>query len=834
MNNLTHHHIVSIMQMLFETNWSYPYRFEDTAAGQAVLALNQNERVLLIVEIAKQLTKTPKRDHQDGPVRLQKSLFNLLSFNPLLSHDDLIHILQSFLGSTYLWNQNVNSYYYLFKDNFLNALPNLVKMVEEYAKRQSLTNELQSIIAKLCLKLESEPNYHPREIFQLRIVGQGSPITLGEAWSDVAVTDIERLSVEQKLHWRNLLIHCAQARQSKPSAKWLRTAQAELSEIGQESFCQAIVKWFPLVDLPRTQPFVYRGYTNDPNLLLIHDVNADILKGLVWLCTGFNSTDVARAVAALAFSGYRRMLNADERCVRLGNACVWVLGQMSIPESINQLAILKARVKHGTAQKEITKALSVVCEKTGQSLTTLTEAAIPDYGLSPTGQRQEQIGDFTATLAVVGSVSVDLRWHRADGKQQKSVPKSVKDCHADALSALKLVVEDIKKMLSVQRDRLESFYLQPCTWDYPTWRQNYLEHPLVGTLSRRLIWQFRQQDKITAAIWWQEQLVTVKGTPLTHLDSDTIVDLWHPISAGTNDIPISEVTSWREWLLTHEVQQPFKQAHREVYLLTAAEKKTRSYSNRFVAHIVKQSQFNALCKARGWKYRTFFPFDDCRELYSQAQRQLSEWGLQAELWIDAITDQVEDTSAMAYSYLTTDKVKFCTLEGRRSTLPLAKVPAIVFSEVMRDVDLFVGVASIGSDPNWQSGGRPQRYNTYWHDYAFGQLSPTAETRRQLLETLVPKLKIADVCQVTQRFLIVTGKLNTYKIHLGSGNILMEPNDQYLCIVPKRKSDQSILGIFLPFEGDSTLSIILSKAFLLSEDDKIEDDTILSQIRRDCI
>jgi hypothetical protein len=38
-------------------------------------------------------------------------------------------------------------------------------------------------------------------------------------------------------------------------------------------------------------------------------------------------------------------------------------------------------------------------------------------------------------------------------------------------------------------------------------------------------------------------------------------------------------------------------------------------------------------------------------------------------------------------------------------------------------------------------------------------------------------------------------------------------------------------LFLPFEGDHTLSIILSKAFLLAEDKKITDPTITSQIGR---
>ena len=37
-------------------------------------------------------------------------------------------------------------------------------------------------------------------------------------------------------------------------------------------------------------------------------------------------------------------------------------------------------------------------------------------------------------------------------------------------------------------------------------------------------------------------------------------------------------------------------------------------------------------------------------------------------------------------------------------------------------------------------------------------------------------------------------------------------------------------LFLPFEGDRTLSLIISKAFMLAEDTKIKDATILSQLR----
>jgi hypothetical protein len=74
---------------------------------------------------------------------------------------------------------------------------------------------------------------------------------------------------------------------------------------------------------------------------------------------------------------------------------------------------------------------------------------------------------------------------------------------------------------------------------------------------------------------------------------------------------------------------------------------------------------------------------------------------------------------------------------------------------------------------------------------------------------------------------VHGNLHSYRIHLGSANILIEPQDRYLCIVPDRRPSTGRL--FLPFE-DERLSVILSKAMLLAADDKIADPTITQQLR----
>ncbi|WP_315814383.1 hypothetical protein [Paraflavitalea speifideaquila] len=120
-------------------------------------------------------------------------------------------------------------------------------------------------------------------------------------------------------------------------------------------------------------------------------------------------------------------------------------------------------------------------------------------------------------------------------------------------------------------------------------------------------------------------------------------------------------------------------------------------------------------------------------------------------------------------------------------------------------------------------------NTYWGSYSFGDLSESARVRADVLKKLVPRLKIKDKCSFEGKFLVVKGQLRTYKIHMGSGNILLEPNDQYLCIVPEQATGISKEKVFLPFEGDNLLSIIISKALLLADDDKIKDVTITRQI-----
>ena len=285
--------------------------------------------------------------------------------------------------------------------------------------------------------------------------------------------------------------------------------------------------------------------------------------------------------------------------------------------------------------------------------------AVPAYGLENVGVREENLGEYTARLTVTGTTSTELTWLRLDGKPQKSAPAAVKKEHAEELKELSAAAKDIQKMLPAQRDRIDGLFLQRKTWPLPVWRERYLDHPLVGTLARRLIWQFTTGRRAAAGIWLDDRLVGADDRPLTGLGDKTTVELWHPIGR-----PVEEVLAWREWLQAHEVRQPFKQAHRELYLLTEAERRTRTYSNRYAAHILRQHQFNVLCAARGWKNQLRLMVDAD---YPPAMRVLPEWGLRAEYWVEGAGDNhgTDTNETGTYLYLATDQVRFYPLEAAR-------------------------------------------------------------------------------------------------------------------------------------------------------------------------
>ena len=619
-----------------------------------------------------------------------------------------------------------------------------------------------------------------------------------------------------------------QATGSVATAKFRKATRLHMQQIGAEAFEVQATEWLsfllnkPVEELSHSAKYGHDEYDLSEDLYL-DESNIPVAKGLVWAVLSLDnlSDSLLLLLANLAAKCYRKVPGIGPLCLSLGNACVWTLSQTGLPGAAH-LAQLLTKTTNQSIRKVLQKRLTELATSLHLTPADLEDLAIPTHGLRQ-GRRRFDLDEYYAELALTEPTKVALQWFKATGTPLKSVPAALKKTHATEVKVLQKLLAHVQQTLTNQRVRLERTYLTNRTWRYERFAECYLHHELLGGMTQTLIWRFTLPDGAQHdAIWRANAWVGVDEQALVRLEAATDIQLWHPVLS-----PTATVLQWRATLEKWQLRQPFKQAFREIYLLTPPEERTRTYSNRMAAHLLRQHQCSALAKQRGWQQRLMGGFDHGS---NGATLEIPAHHLRAEFWLTEVT---EDTAALhsgIYQYVATDQVRFVERAGE--PVPLPEIPPLVFSEVMRDVDLFVGVASVGNDPQWRDNGGLAQYRNYWETYSFGELGEVAKNRRLALERLVPRLKIGKVSEIRDKFLVVRGKVRTYKIHLGSGNILMEPNDQYLCIVPDRSvKTMGAPGVFLPFEGDGVLSIILSKAALLMDDDQITDETILRQIGR---
>jgi len=614
--------------------------------------------------------------------------------------------------------------------------------------------------------------------------------------------------------FKKVISHCWDLGQkSKPTKKWIDSSKKLISANKNiEGQIQFLTEIFELLiksgraEVKRLNDLSNDDlYANKDNYYLF-DSNEIALSYLIWYAAILDHQMLNSLIGQLALSSYNKIRWIGCLSTKNGNACMYAFTVMSPKAGITQLLNIRNKTTNKSIKNTANKQLHRKAEELGISKEALLELSVPKYNLEE-NQSKWPIGDYTGVIDITNLTTPTTYWiNNLNSKRQKSIPKDISQNHKDDLKLFKSTIKDIKTAIGVHSKRLENSYLDNIEWSIDDWESNYLHHPFLSRFTSKLIWIFDNEE---TGILYNNEIVTFDKKPI-ETSKYSKVKLWHPIYSEVN-----VTTSWRNFIIENELKQSFKQAFREIYLVTDAEIETNTYSNRFAAHILYQHQFAALAKIRDWNYTLQGAFDS----HNTPSRSISNFQLRAEFWVEPISD--ETTPAGMYSYVASDQVR---IYGGREVYEMENIPKIVFSEIMRDVDLFVGVTSIGNNPEWEDDG--DRRN-YWHNYSFGELNETAKTRRDVLERILPKLKISNKCTLGEKYLVVKGKIRDYKIHLGSGNILMTPNDQYLCIVPGSRNQKS--KIFLPFDNDKTLSIIISKALLLHNDDKITDTSITRQI-----
>ena len=251
---------------------------------------------------------------------------------------------------------------------------------------------------------------------------------------------------------------------------------------------------------------------------------------------------------------------------------------------------------------------------------------------------------------------------------------------------------------------------------------------------------------------------------------------------------------WSEYqadLFRRQVRQPFRQVLRELYL-KLPEERDKDRSLLFSGNQIQPQKAKACLRERRW----------VADYEQGLQKIYYKAGIAVELC--AMCDWF---SPAEVEPPTLDWVVFSDRRTGRA-MKLSEVPDLIYTEVMRDVDLAVSVAHAG-------GVDPETSHS------------TVEMRRALIAFNLPLFKLTNV-ELEGSHALIHGALGEYSVHLGSGVVHLLGGPM-LNVLPVHS--QSRGRLFLPFlDSDPKTAEILSKVVLFAEDRKIKDPFILEQIR----
>ncbi len=388
-----------------------------------------------------------------------------------------------------------------------------------------------------------------------------------------------------------------------------------------------------------------------------------------------------------------------------------------------------------------------------------------------------QFDDYTIELQVDELGKAHLVSKRGN-KVLKSIPSKFKK--EKSLIELKDFYKRLKNQYSRSRKSLEEAMVRGDEFQVDE-IQNLSEHPVISPMLSAL------------ALISDENIGFYKDGKLIDEQGNTF-DLGKStrIAHCTDFYKKGNWTDLQRYCFDNKIVQPFKQIFRELYVPTADELQEKNISRRYAGHQVQPKKTVALLKTRGWTV----------DYEEGLQRVYHKAGLIAKMYAMADWFSPADTESP-----TLETVEFYKRKDFKR-VTFTDISPLIFSEVMRDVDLVISVAHVG-------GVDPEASHS------------TVEMRTAIIRETARLFKLDNV-KIEGHHAHIKGHFGEYSVHLGSAVTHMKPG-KYLSILPVHSQHRGRL--FLPFVDDDPRSAeLMSKILLLAKDKEIKDPMVLKQIQ----
>ena len=365
------------------------------------------------------------------------------------------------------------------------------------------------------------------------------------------------------------------------------------------------------------------------------------------------------------------------------------------------------------------------------------------------------------------------------GKELKSLPTKLKK--DKYIEAIKEVHKNLKEQYRRSRKMLEEA-MEDGTEFYGYEIENLMTNPVIAPILKSLV--FKMGNDL--GYYVDKKLKSAKKKSVAVKD-DSLLKIAHCFDLFES----GEWATYQKDIFDRELKQPFKQVFRELYVKTVDEK-GRDKSLRYAGHQVQPSKTVALLKTRRWIIdgqegleKVYYKENIIAKIFA-----LADWFSPADIEAPTL-----------------EEVQFFDRKTFKPIL-IDEVPDLIFTEVMRDIDLVVSVAHVGDvDPEASHS--------------------TIEMRKAIVEFNCKLFKLKNVT-FAENHALIKGERAEYSIHLGSG-LIHQKAGSAINVLPVHSQHRG--RVFLPFiDDDPKTAEIMAKVLLFAQDDKIKDVFILEQIK----
>ena len=365
------------------------------------------------------------------------------------------------------------------------------------------------------------------------------------------------------------------------------------------------------------------------------------------------------------------------------------------------------------------------------------------------------------------------------GKELKSLPTKLKK--DKYIEAIKEVHKNLKEQYRRSRKMLEEA-MEDGTEFYGYEIENLMTNPVIAPILKSLVFKM---DKNLG--YYEDKKLKSVNKKSVAIKDDSLLKIAHCFDLFES----GDWATYQKDIFDRELKQPFKQVFRELYVKTVDEK-GRDKSLRYAGHQVQPTKTVALLKTRRWIIdgqegleKVYYKENIIAKIFA-----LADWFSPADIEAPTL-----------------EEVQFFDRKTFKPIL-IDNVPDLVFTEVMRDIDLVVSVAHIGDvDPEASHS--------------------TIEMRKAIVEFNCKLFKLKNV-KFSENHVLIKGERAEYSIHLGSG-LVHQKAGSAINVLPVHSQHRG--RVFLPFiDDDPKTAEIMAKVILFAQDEKIKDVFILEQIK----